>query len=776
VTSSPAKRLGRLLAPAAGGARTARILVAVAWPYSAGPFHIGHLAGAYLPGDIFARYHRLRGDEVLMVSGSDMHGTPTLVRAEAEGTTPAAIAERYHEVNRAAFERLGVSFDLYTTTRTVVHERTVQSIFLALLENGFIRRRTEENPYCPKHQRFLPDRYLRGICPHCGFEEARGDECDHCGRPLEARQLGSPRCALCGTPAEFRASEHFYLELDRLQPPLAEYLGRQTHWRPGTLRVAENFLAEGLHPTPITRDLDWGVPIPLEGYESKRFYVWFDALIGYLSASKEWAVRAGRPEEWHRYWDEAEPVRPYYFVGKDNKFHHTIVWPSILLGVGGLHLPYDVPANEWLLVEGGKISRTRTKDDAAFIPAMLEKYPPDVIRFYAALMAPQHHDTTFNWAEFDQVREDILANQYGNLVQRALVLTRDRYDGRIPAPPEDWRPEAPDGVGAHLRAAHDRISAEYERVRLKEALDLALDEVREANRSFHEGRPWQLEGAERARVVYETLWRVRAIATWLAPVLPFSSAEVYRMLGFSSGPGPGEWDQALVSPPIGQSLGDIRPLFPRPPPEPGASPGAATPAGATPSEAWPPLAARAGVIQNVSVHPSADKLYVLEIDVGEAKSRTVVAGLRPSYTEEQLKGRAIVFLSNLAPRTIRKMTSQGMVLAADVGERAVVLEPPAGTPPGAFVAGTTEADRTISYEEFSSTPLVVARATAPAGSEHTRFDVGGREVDVPGLWPADTWGVVRLRALDAVEGELVAFGPGLAVRPSEAVAAGTRVR
>jgi methionyl-tRNA synthetase len=753
-----------------------RILVAVAWPYANGPFHIGHLAGAYLPGDIFARFHRLRGDEVLMVSGSDMHGTPIMVRAEKEGTTPAVVAERFHEVNRSAFERLGVAFDLYTTTRTVVHERAVQTMFLALLENGYIRRRTEESPYCPKDRRFLPDRYLRGTCPHCGFEDARGDECDNCGRPIEARQLGHPRCAFCGTPAEFRASEHFYLELDRLQPKLKEYVDRQTGWRPGTLRVAQNFLEEGLHPTPITRDLEWGIPIPLEGYDSKRFYVWFDALIGYLSASQEWAIRSGSAGAWHRYWDEGEPVRPYYFVGKDNKFQHTIVWPAILLGVGGLHLPYDVPANEWLLVEGGKISKSRATDAETFIPALLAKYPPDVIRFYGALMAPQHHDTEFRWDEFHKVREDILANQYGNLVQRALVLTRDRYDGRIPAPPDDWRPEAPDGIGAHLRAVHERITDEYEHVRLKEGLDLALEEVREANRRFHEGRPWQLEGGDRARVVYETLWRLRAIAAWLAPVLPFSSAEVYRMLGFADPPGPGDWDRVLTSPPVGQALGEIRPLFPRAEPDPAPSRSTPTPSAEGVAGVWPPLAARSGVIRTATVHPSADKLYVLEVDVGEPKRRTIVAGLRSSYPVELLIDRPVIILSNLAPRTIRKMTSQGMVLAADVGERAVLLEPPAGTPPGAFVAGATEADRTISYEEFSSTPLLVGRAVGPGAAGSTRFDLGGREVELSGDWTPGTVGVVRLRGPDATVGELLAFGPGLAVRVSEEVTTGARVR
>ena len=412
-----------------------RVFIGIAWPYANGPFHIGQLAGAFLPGEIFARYHRLRGHEVLMVSGSDMHGTPTLVTAEDEGVPPEVIAERYHAVNRRSFERLGFTFDLYTSTRTPLHEKTVQETFLALLEHGFVERRTEDGAYCPKHARFLPDRYLRGTCPHCGFESARGDECDRCGRPLEPKQLGQPRCSLCGTPAEFRPSEHFYLELDRLQTRLAEYVAAQTHWRGPTRHVTENFLAEGLHPTPITRDLEWGVRIPLDGYPTKRFYVWFEAVLGYLSASKEWAIRAGRPEAWHRFWDERESVRSYYFIAKDNRFFHTIILPAILLGTAGLRVPYDVPANEWLLVGGGKVSKSRTSDAQAFFPALLEKYPPDVIRFYAALLAPQNRDTELAWGEFDQLWQDWLANQYGNLVQRTLVLTRERYNGRIPAPP-----------------------------------------------------------------------------------------------------------------------------------------------------------------------------------------------------------------------------------------------------------------------------------------------------------------------------------------------------
>jgi methionyl-tRNA synthetase len=752
----------------------ARIFIGVAWPYANGPFHLGHLAGAYLPGDIFARFHRLRGDEVLMVSGSDMHGTPTLVRAEKEGTTPLAISERYHAMNKDAFERLGFTFDLFTNTHTLVHERTVQELFLRLLEERFIARRTAEGAYCPNHRRFLPDRYLVGTCPNCGFESARGDECDHCGRPLEPGQLGNPKCALCGTPAEFRPSEHFYLELDRIQGKLAEYLALQKHWRQGTLRVAENFLKEGLHPTPITRDLEWGVPIPLDGYDSKRFYVWFDAVTGYLSASKEWAIRAGRPDAWQAYWDAREPVRQYYFVGKDNKFFHTIIWPGILLAAGGFQLPYDVPANEWLLVEGEKVSKSRTGDTDAFIPSLLGRYPPDVIRFYAALQAPQNHDTELDWQEFHKVRDEVLANQYGNLVQRTLVLTRDRYEGKVPAPPDGWTPASATAVSERLTSAHAKITEEFEKVHLKEALDLALEEVREANRRFHEAHPWQTSDEERRRVLYETLWRLKALATWLAPVLPFSSTEVFRMLGYEGPPGPGEWDVALAPVPPGQKLGDVRPLFPRP----DTASAAPAPAPVTGEEGWPPLAACAGIIRSVAEHPSVDKLYVLEVDVGAAAPRTVVAGLKPSYAMDALQGRPVLLLSNLAPRTIRRITSQGMVLCAETEERAILLAPPEGTPPGTFLARRGPSDRSISYEEFAASSLLVGRVAGSLAPGRVRVDVGGSEVvaEAAGDWAAGTWVVVRKAPGPEGRAELLEFGPGTGPGPSEPVPVGAKVR
>src|SRR5579859_1248944 len=639
----------------------ARIFVGLGWPYANGPFHIGHLAGAYLPGDIFARFHRLLGDEVLMVSGSDMHGTPTTYTAEKEGVSPRVVAERFHDINTAAFEKLGVSFDLFTHTHTPIHERTVQELFLRLLQNGYIDRRSEENAYCPKDHRFLPDRFLVGRCPFCGNESARGDECDQCGRLVEPKQLIASRCVVCGTAAEFRPTEHFYLRLDKMQDALQQYLKDKDYWRDNVLAATRNFLQSGLKPRAITRDLTWGVPIPLDGYPTKRIYVWFEAVIGYLSASKEWAVRKGEPEAWHRFWDPEAPVRQYYFVGKDNIYFHTLLWPGILTAVGGFQRPYDVPANEWLQAQGRKLSKSKPSDVDAFVPSLLAHYPPDVIRFYAAALAPQNHDTDLDWGEFARLPEEILSNQYGNLVQRVLVFAREQYAGKVPAPPAGWRPDSPEGLGARIRRAHEEITSHFEAVRLKEGFERALTEVREANRWFQEARPWQASDVDRARTVYEALWLLRAAGVWLSPVLPFSSEQVWRMLGYAHGPGSGDWAAALTPPPPGQPLGNVQPLFPRASGIASAPP--ASPVGgmaATPvSDTFVPLAIRAATVRTIAPHPGADKLYVVELDVGEAKPRTVVAGLRPFYREEELLGRRVALLSNLEPRTIRRMTSQG---------------------------------------------------------------------------------------------------------------------
>ncbi|MCI4345180.1 MAG: methionine--tRNA ligase [Thermoplasmata archaeon] len=761
-----------------------RIFIGVAWPYANGPFHLGHLVGAYLPADEFARFHRLRGNEVLMVSGSDMHGTPVSFRAEREGVPAETIAVRYDAVNRESIQKLGLSYDLFTSTHTPLHAREVQDFFLILLRAGYADRRTAESPYCPKEHRFLPDRYLLGTCPHCGFEQARGDECTNCGRVLEPRELGSPRCSLCGTPAEFRPSEHFYLRLDKLAPELARYLADKSYWRDNVRAFTENFRSAGLHPTPITRDLAWGIPIPLDGYDGKVFYVWFEAVIGYLSASKEWAERSGDPEAWRRFWDPGSGVRPYYFLGKDNIFHHTLFWPAMLLGRGGLALPYDVPANEWLRLSGGKLSKSPAQSPGASaenpleLPALLARWPADVIRFYGALRAPQNHDSDYSEAEFESIANEVLSNQWGNLVQRLLVFVRDKCAGVVPAPPDGWTVESSE-VGRRLRAAHAQITAEFDAVRLKQALELALVEIREANRRFQEAKPWSAPPEERARALYEGLWFLRAASTWLAPVIPSSSEKVQRMLGLAVPLASGGWDRALEPLAPGTRLGEVTPLFPRPEGSPGrTSPPPRTtpgvPASAVPRTA-PRLELRAGRITSVAAVEGADRLYRLGVDLGPGEARTVVAGLRPHLTPEELDGRRVVLLANLEPRKIRSTLSDGMILAAEWEGKVYPLLPAEGVEPGAGSTKSPEPLPRLSYAEFEAGPLRVARVES-SGPERSRATTGEGTVEVAGSWPVGTKLVLRLAAGRDGPAEVLALEGGKPVEVAEPVGVGARVR
>lgn len=425
-------------------------------------------------------------------------------------------------------------------------------------------------------------------------------------------------------------------------------------------------------------------------------------------------------------------------------------------------------------IQGGKISKSRTEDAEAFIPSLLARYAPDVIRFYATLLAPQNHDTNFDGQELEQLSEEILSNQYGNLAQRILVLTRDREHGRVPVPPHNWDPQRPEGIGRRIQAQHERITSEYEAVHLKEALDLALGEIREANRRIHEARPWQSSEAARQETLYEGLWILKAAAIWLSPVLPFSSAALWKMLGYATAPFAGDWDQALVPPTPGQELGPIQPLFPRreaPPRQPEVAP-----ADVPSSQGAAPLVIRAGQILRAEPHPSADKLYVLTIDLGESRPRTIVAGIRPYFAADELVGQRVAILANLAPRTIRRITSQGMLLAADSGDLVVLLEPPESVANGRLVQGGSDASPTISYEQFDASPLLVGEVGPSTEPQRSNVDVGGRMVAVAGEWPVGTRVVVRIRPESSGEGEVLSFGPELLLHVPAGPAPGVRVR
>ena len=533
-----------------------RILVAVAWPYANGPLHLGHLAGAYLPPDIFARFHRTKGNDVVMVSGSDQHGTPITVKALEEGKTPAEVANYFHERFLETWQQLGINFDLFTRTGTENHAQVTHDIFLRLLERGYIYRDSMESPYCPTDRRFLPDRYVRGICPNCGSDRARGDQCENCGRPLNPTELINPQCQFDGTTPEIRQTEHFFLRLSAFNEQLLDWVNQQTHWRPNVLNFTRNYLIEGLRDRAITRDIEWGVSVPVEGFEEKRIYVWFEAVIGYLSATKEWAQVQGDPERWRDFWEK--PAKAYYFIGKDNIPFHTIIWPAMLMGYGGLNLPYDVPANEFLTIEGRKLSTSQNW--AVWLPDYLSRYDPDPLRYLLSINMPETADADFSWHDFVQRNNDELVATYGNLVHRVLTITHRNFDGRLrqPGALDDRDHQLLD----QIEAVFPRVDEALGTCRFREAIRAIMEVARETNRYLEERAPWKSIREDRERTattLFVALVVIAGLKTLLYPFLPFSSEKLHRLLGFAGTIEADGW--RLRRPEPGQALAKPEPLF-----------------------------------------------------------------------------------------------------------------------------------------------------------------------------------------------------------------------
>ncbi|MDD5092887.1 MAG: methionine--tRNA ligase [Dehalococcoidia bacterium] len=532
------------------------ILVAAAWPYANGPLHLGHLAGAYLPADIFARYHRLKGDRVLMVSGSDMHGTPITVRAEKEGTTPEQVATASHQSFLDSWKKVGISFDLFTSTHTVNHTRVVHDIFNTLNQKGYIYKASMPSAYCPKCQRFLPDRYVEGECPYCHASGARGDQCDACGKPINPSELINLRCILCGGSPEIRETEHFFFKLSAFSEQLESWARTQNQWRPNVLSFTLRYINEGLRDRAITRDLEWGVPVPIAGFDSKRIYVWFEAVIGYLSASQEWAQIHGDPEMWRPFWQK--DAKAYYFIGKDNIPFHTLIWPAMLMGYEGLNLPYDVPANEFLTLEARKFSTSRNW--AVWLPDYLERYDPDPLRYILSVNMPETGDTDFSWREFVRRNNDELVATYGNLVNRVVSFTYRNFDGHIP--PVGELDAADNALLGKARAALGSVGQSLSACHFKEGIKAAFAFAQEANRYLDEKAPWKAikQNKEAAgQTLAVALGAISCLATVLYPYLPFSSEKVHRLLGSAGDIRDGGWN--FKFPLTGQALAQPEPLF-----------------------------------------------------------------------------------------------------------------------------------------------------------------------------------------------------------------------
>jgi len=529
------------------------VLVAVAWPYASGSRHLGHLAGAYLPADVFARHQRRVGNEVLMVSGSDVHGTPITVRADAEGVTPRDIVNRYHNEFVAQWEQIGISWDNYTTTGTPHHARVTQEMFLAQLANGHIDKRTSDQYYDPQAERFLPDRYIEGTCPHCGYDEARGDQCDNCGRTVDAIELGNPRSKITGATPELRATEHFYYRYSDFTERLAAWLRSKQGWRPHVLNFALGWTEEdGLHDRAITRDLDWGVELPVDDLgPGKRIYVWYDAVIGYLSAAQEWAADRGDPDRW-RHWWENDASRHVYFIGKDNIPFHCLFWPAQLMGAGDLHLPDDVPANQYITFKGGKASASRGV--GLTIQEGLDLFQPDGLRYALAANFPEQADTDISVEEIARRINEELVATWGNLVNRVLSMVNKNHGAQ---PESDGRTAEDEALLTAVDDALARVNEQIERVELRSALRSAMDGAQAINAYLNATEPWKLAKSDPSRsavVLATALDAVNGIRVAFSPFLPFSSAQLDLALGEIEG-----WVRLPVPP--GTPIDKPTPLF-----------------------------------------------------------------------------------------------------------------------------------------------------------------------------------------------------------------------
>lgn len=523
------------------------ILIAIAWPYANAEIHVGNITGSHLPGDITARYHRLKGNYVVMVSGTDAHGTPVTLRADAEGKPVEEVYKRFHNGFLELFKQLGIQYDLFTTTHTENHFKVAQSIFLALQKNGFLYTETRPQWYSPEAKRFLPDRYVEGTCYLCGDQGARSDQCDKCGNVLEPEKLLNPRSKVGGSTPELRKTEHYYLDLSKLEPEVTAFLReRKNYWRDTVIGESLGKIeAEGLKPRPITRDLDWGIPVPVEHWDGKCLYVWFEAVIGYLSATIEWAKVNGTPEAWKDWWTNPK-AKAFYFIGKDNIFFHTAMWPAQLMGTGEqfmgifaeengqrLTLPYDVPANQFMNLEGQKISGSRNW--AVWGQDALTRYDPDALRYYLTINMPENHDSDWDWAEFVAHNNNELVANWGNLANRVLSFTYKHWEGQIPDPGE-LRPADKELI-ATIEAGFDSVGKELEAVHLRAALQEALRLATEVNKYLDTSAPWfeiKTDKEQAAKSVFAALKAIDSLKVMFAPFLPFTSERLHSYLGYSS--------------------------------------------------------------------------------------------------------------------------------------------------------------------------------------------------------------------------------------------------
>jgi methionyl-tRNA synthetase len=673
-----------------------KIFIGVAWPYANGSLHLGHIAGCYLPADIFARYNRMKGRDVLMVSGSDEHGTPITITAENEKTTPQSIVDRYNKEHTDNMDQLGISFDLFTRTTTKNHESVVQDIFSTLYKKGHIYKKSIDAFYCKNCSRFLPDRYIEGTCPYCHSEKARGDQCDSCGKLLDSSELEKVICKLCGGTPVKQSTDHLFFALSTFETKLFDWIEDKKHWKSNVLKFTHNWLKNGLQDRAITRDMRWGIKVPVSGFENKRIYVWFDAVIGYFAASKEWSKKQGEPSKWEEWWRNKN-ARHYYFLAKDNIPFHSIIWPSILMGYDeSLNLPYDIPANEYLCLSGEQFSKSRSV--AVWVPDILKKFDPDAIRYYLSINMPENKDSNWMWNDFVAKNNDELLGTYGNFVHRVITFTQKNF-GSIPK--KGNLKDLDSKALKKIEEAYKEVGDSIGNCNFKKGLRTTMNLAQFGNFYFDQNQPWNLIKNEKERcgsVLHICIKLVQALAVFMAPYLPFSSDAVWKILG-NKDPIK-SWDDSLSELKEGTPLEKPVPLFKKLMLEDIVEE----------AEPFSKLDLRVAKVIDVEDHPQADKLYIMQLDLGPLGKRSIVAGIKPCYSKEELNGKSIVIVTNLKPAKIRGIESKGMLLATEDEQGIISLLNPKDATPGAeiFVEGIPrEPVSVLEFEDFKQAIMTI---------------------------------------------------------------------
>ena len=665
-----------------------RYTITTALPYTNGPIHIGHLAGVYVPADIYARYLRLTGHDVALIGGSDEHGVPITIKAKNEGVSPQDVVDKYHAIIKKSFEDFGISYDNYSRTTAPIHHKTASEFFKTLNNKGEFIEETTEQLYDEKAHQFLADRFVVGTCPKCGNEESYGDQCENCGTSHNATDLINPKSALTGNTPTLKQTKHWFLPLDKHEAFLRDWIlkGHKKDWKPNVYGQVKSWIDDGLRPRAVTRDLDWGIPVPLEGGEGKVLYVWFDAPIGYISSTIEWAEREGK--DWEPYWKD-KATKLVHFIGKDNIVFHCIIFPAMLKAEGSYILPENVPANEFLNLEGQKLSTS--KNWAVWLPDYLKEFPgqQDVLRYVLNANAPETKDNDFTWKDFQARNNNELVAIFGNFINRVVVLTNKYYNGIVPEPSDFIQTD--EDTLAKMRAYPDVIASSIERYRFREAGQELMNLARLGNKYLADEEPWKMIKVDEARtrtIMYVALQIAAALATLSEPFLPFTSEKLKKMLhlkpmaneGFDGNDVQNSWNDITVKEALiraNHHIGKAELLFSKIEDETiqkqldklEASRRANEIANKKVEpqkeeiafEDFTKLDIRIGTILEAEKMPKTKKLLKLKVDTG-IDERTIVSGIAESFTPEEVVGKQVTVLVNLAPRVLRGVESQGMIL------------------------------------------------------------------------------------------------------------------